>query len=67
VKAQLKVVPAGQELQSAITDQQTVVRQGDRPLADAVTVVMINEFCDSLASAVAVAHATGNEPCRFGI
>lgn len=67
MKAQLKILAAGQELQSAVTDELTVVGQDDRPLADAVTLVMINEVCDSLASAVVVAHAAGNEPCRFGI
>jgi hypothetical protein len=40
---------------TAIADEQTVLRKCDRPLADAVTVVMINDVCNALASAVEIA------------
>jgi hypothetical protein len=67
VEAQLKIFPAGQELQSAVTDEQAGLREGDRPLTDGVAVLVVDKFCDPLACAGVVADATRDESCRLGI
>ena len=63
VKAQFQVWAFGQELRSAVTKEQARSGLCDRPFADAVPVVMLNQFGDPPVGAGVIADTARDEPC----